>query len=42
MKTMNDEIFNFIILVIFVNDKLIVEKNQFNVNRFKNEQKIAL
>lgn len=35
MKKLNHEIFNLIILLSYMNDMLILTKNQFNVDRCK-------
>lgn len=40
-KTMNNDIFNHIILVLYVNDILILAKHQSYVNGCKNQSKCA-
>lgn len=41
MKKVNDKIFNFIILVLYVDDMLILAKNKSDVDKCKNMLKCA-
>lgn len=41
IKQMNDEIFNFIILILYADDVLILAKNQSNFKKCKNKLKFA-
>lgn len=38
-KKLNNYIFNFIILVLYLNEMLILTKNQYDVDRCKNQLK---